>query len=84
MKIIENKIECKHCSSVIVSTGRNDLVLCKCGLCGVDGGLDYIRRIGNREDFIELSRFLPELSNSPVDPLVRVNKESDRLIDLLK
>ena len=55
MKIISNKIQCKHCGEIIESTSVHNFVTCKCGKVSVDGGQDYLRRCGNKEDYIELS-----------------------------
>ena len=54
-KILVNKIKCKKCEDVIESTSLYDFKYCKCGAVAVDGGHDYLRRIGNREDWKELS-----------------------------
>ena len=54
-KLIVNKIQCKKCGDVIESTYRHDFKFCKCGAVAVDGGKDYLRRCGNREDWEELS-----------------------------
>lgn len=54
-KIIVNKIRCKKCNEVIESTHRHDFKFCKCGAVAVDGGRDYLRRCGFREDWEELS-----------------------------
>lgn len=56
-KIITNKIQCKKCGDVIESTYRHDFKFCKCGTVAVDGGKDYLRRCGNREDWKELSEY---------------------------
>ena len=48
-----NKIKCNKCGDVIESTYRHDFKWCKCGESAVDGGKDYLRRIG--EDWEELS-----------------------------
>ncbi len=53
--IIKNAIKCNKCGDEIESTNRHDFVTCKCGACSVDGGHDYLRRCGNREDWTELS-----------------------------
>lgn len=50
---MRNIAKCKKCGDVIESTSRHDYVTCKCGAISVDGGTDYIRRIGNPEDFDE-------------------------------
>lgn len=54
-KIVLNMIRCKHCGEFLKSESINDFKMCKCGACGVDGGLYYLRRIGNREDYDEVS-----------------------------
>ena len=54
-KIIVNKIKCKKCGDVIESTYRHDFKFCKCGAVAVDGGHEYLRRCGNREDWEECS-----------------------------
>lgn len=55
MKIIQNKIRCKHCKDEIESLTVHDAKICSCGKVGVDGGKDYLRRRGNFEDIEELS-----------------------------
>ena len=55
MKIIKNAIQCRKCGDVIESKHVHDFVSCSCGAVAVDGGLDYLRRCGNKEDIIELS-----------------------------
>lgn len=54
-KIVVNKIRCKKCGEIIESTYRHNFKYCKCGRVAVDGGKDYLRRLGNFEDFEELS-----------------------------
>lgn len=54
-EIISNKIKCKKCGDVIESKNINDYKRCSCGAVAVDGGKDYLKRIGNKEDYEELS-----------------------------
>ena len=54
-KIIENKIKCKKCGEIIESTSRHDFKFCECGSCAVDGGKDYLKRIGDPNNYEELS-----------------------------
>ena len=54
-KIISNKIQCNNCKDIIESNSINDFKYCSCGLVGIDGGHEYLKRIGNEEDYIELS-----------------------------
>lgn len=65
-KIIHNRIRCKLCGEIIESMSRHDFVPCKCFRdsggskgCFVDGGKDYMRCGGNREDFEDLSETRP-------------------------
>lgn len=54
-KIECNKIKCKKCGDIIESKTHHDFRWCSCKSVAVDGGLDYLRRIGNKEDIEELS-----------------------------
>lgn len=57
MKIIVNKIQCKQCGDTIESTHEYDFKYCKCGAVAVDGGKDYLRRLGARESWLDLSEY---------------------------
>ena len=63
MKIIQNKIRCNKCLDVIESTHRHDFRFCKCGAVAVDGGKDYLRRLGDLHDMEELSQLIDEREN---------------------
>lgn len=54
-KILANKVQCKKCGDIIESKTRHDFKWCKCKSVAVDGGHDYLRRVGNREDWEDLS-----------------------------
>lgn len=65
-KIIHNRIRCKICGEIVESESRHDFAVCKCwresnGERGVacDGGLEYLRRVGNPENYEELSETRP-------------------------
>jgi hypothetical protein len=53
--IIQNELLCKKCDDVIYSEHRHDFKYCKCGSVAVDGGTDYLRRVGNLSEVIERS-----------------------------
>ena len=55
LQITKNIIKCKKCGEVIESLSVHDFKFCKCGAVAVDGGHDYLKRCGNREDWEELS-----------------------------
>lgn len=54
-KIVINKIKCINCGDILESKTPNDFNRCSCGKVAIDGGHDYLKRIGNDEDYIELS-----------------------------
>ena len=56
-KILVNKIQCKKCKDIIESKHVHDFKWCTCKSIAVDGGLEYLRRVGNLEDIMELSEF---------------------------
>ena len=57
-KILSNKAQCAVCSTIIESRYRHDFVWCKCRSIAVDGGKDYLKRVGEPTNFIELSETL--------------------------
>jgi hypothetical protein len=61
-KIISNSVKCLKCDEVIWSSHRHDFKYCKCGNVAVDGGEEYLRRVGNYnlDDCKELSMRMEE------------------------
>lgn len=54
--IVQNEIKCLTCGDEIHSTYRHDFRFCSCHSVGVDGGLDYLRRVGeNPDSYMDLS-----------------------------
>lgn len=53
--IRKNSIRCKLCDTICTSRHVHDFVTCECGKVAADGGLDYLKRIGNQCDYDELS-----------------------------
>ena len=61
-KIIRNAIQCKVCGEILESKYTHDFVPCKCWRdsngqkgCVCDGGLDYLRWLGNPDEYISLA-----------------------------
>ncbi|MBP1550562.1 MAG: hypothetical protein J6A05_11235 [Oscillospiraceae bacterium] len=48
-KIIRNAIKCNMCGDEIESRHTHDFVRCSCGMCAVDGGHEYLRRLFKEE-----------------------------------
>ncbi len=44
--IIQNAAICNKCETLIFSKTRHDFVECPCGTIAVDGGQEYLRRVG--------------------------------------
>ena len=57
IKIMVNKIRCKKCGGVIESKSVHDFKFCKCESVAVDGGHNYLRRLGEPENWEDLSEY---------------------------
>jgi hypothetical protein len=57
---MRNRIKCRKCNDIIESKSCHDFVWCKCKSVAVDGGSGngYMRRIGLREDYEELTEWV--------------------------
>ena len=53
-RILLNSIKCNNCNDILISTNRHDFNMCYCGKVGVDGGTEYLRRIGESKDITDL------------------------------
>lgn len=62
-KIIINRIRCRKCGDVITSKSVHDFQYCSCKACAVDGGTEYLRRVGEPSDYVDLSLVVYENDN---------------------
>ena len=53
--IRRNSAECLKCGDHIESTHVHDFRYCKCKAVAVDGGREYLRRVGKQENYVETS-----------------------------
>ena len=60
MILIQNEAKCNKCGDVIFSAHRHDYKKCSCGAIGVDGGMDYARRVGDPANIEERSLSMDE------------------------
>lgn len=58
--IISNSATCRKCKDFIFSRHVHDFVTCKCGAISVDGGQEYLKRVGDFSAIIESSFFLDD------------------------
>ena len=66
--IVQNAVSCLNCGDFIFSKHRHDFVTCTCGTISVDGGQEYLRRVGDMSAAAEMSWSLPdELYNACAD-----------------
>ncbi len=56
-RITKNAVRCRKCGEEIESRHVHDFVRCGCGSVAVDGGHEYLRRVGNTEMAEERSEY---------------------------
>lgn len=76
MYILYNKIRCKKCGDILESKSVHDFKMCSCRACAVDGGHDYLRRVGEKSDWEDMSVSIP-LDEAIERGYVRVRTEED-------
>ena len=76
--IISNSATCRKCKDFIFSRHVHDFVTCKCGAISVDGGQDYLRRVGDPADFIESSFSLDDEVFFAAREAVKLARETGR------
>ena len=54
-RIIVNQARCTKCQDLIISAHRHDMRWCSCGAIAVDGGNEYLKRVGDLDAYDELS-----------------------------
>jgi hypothetical protein len=60
--ILSNQVLCLKCGDMPYSAHRHDFKECKCGSIAVDGGMSYLRRVGDIDAFEELSISVPNVA----------------------
>ena len=58
MAILSNQVECLNCRDKPYSAHRHDFKWCKCGAVAVDGGMDYLKRVGS--GYKDMSIIIPD------------------------
>jgi hypothetical protein len=53
--ILSNQLKCLKCGDTPYSAHVHDFRHCKCGAMAVDGGMEYIRRLGDPDNIEEMS-----------------------------
>lgn len=84
-KLIKNKIACLVCGDIIESTYQYDFKMCSCGKVGVDGGLEYMRRLGDQRYWKEMSVYEHDGTEISANQLAESFKKveiADRIVTL--
>ena len=58
--IIQNAVTCLSCGDFIFSAYRHHYNQCTCGAIAVDGGQEYLRRVGALDACVDMSWSLPD------------------------
>lgn len=53
--IVQNAVICNKCDDFIFSATVHDFRTCKCGNISVDGGQEYLRRVGGIDSYFDMS-----------------------------
>ena len=76
--IIQNAVSCLSCGDFIFSAHRHDFVTCTCGSISVDGGQEYLRRVGALDAGVDMSWSLPDDVYRECAEAVEQAKETNR------
>ena len=76
--IVQNALICGKCGDYIFSAHRHDFKYCKCGAVAVDGGMEYLRRVGDFASATEKSYSLPNDLIDKATKAVEWGKETGR------
>ena len=58
--IVQNAVTCLNCGDFIYSAHRHHYNQCTCGSIAVDGGQEYLRRVGALDACVDVSWSLPD------------------------
>lgn len=76
--IVSNQAKCKKCGEEIFSAHRHDFKSCKCGSISVDGGMDYLRRVGDLDAIEDMSIEIPNEVIKEMQDMVKWAEETGR------
>ena len=83
IKISRNSVKCHICLSEIESVSVHHYLTCTCGNIAVDGGKEYLRRVGKGladNSFTDTSVYVRMAPKEVIDVLLRM--ETEKLSDL--
>lgn len=84
IEISRNSAKCHICLSEIESVSVHHYITCTCGNIAVDGGKEYLRRVGKGladNSFTDTSVYVHRAPKEVIDTLLKM-EETDKLLDL--
>ena len=76
-KIVQNSVICNLCNDEIWSANTHDFKSCTCGNISVDGGLEYLRRVG-KDSYKDTSFSMTEQCIEDIKEAVKWGKDTGR------
>ena len=73
--IISNQVLCNKCGDKPFSRFRHDYQSCECGAVAVDGGMDYLRRVGDLEAK-DISIVIENIDSEEIVAMLKRQRES--------
>jgi len=73
--ILSNQVMCLECGDEPFSAHRHDFRPCKCGAVSVDGGMEYLRRVGEPALRVDMSIVI---SQEHTDGLLDAIEDTDK------
>ncbi len=78
MKIISNQVRCKKCGDTPYSSNRHDFRYCECKSIAVDGGNEYLKRVGDFRVMEEMSIEIPSDAEVAIREAVKWGHDNNR------
>lgn len=82
--ILSNQVKCNRCGDMPFSRHVHNMVSCRCGNVAVDGGMNYLRRVFNTQDYEEMSIEIPnEAAKAAIDSIKWAKKTGRNELGIL-
>lgn len=76
-KIVQNSVVCDSCGEEVWSSSVHDFRYCSCGKIAVDGGMDYLRRVGDGK-YNDTSYYMEDNIIEDIKKAVKWGKDTGR------
>ena len=76
--ILSNQVRCNECGDEPFSRSVHHYNSCNCGNIAVDGGTDYLRRVGNIHNYTDMSIEIPNEAGKAAMEAIQWAKDNGR------